>query len=112
MSSATARTAMVPVSRQVRAYFAPYDRSADQPAVFDPGKHGAFLLDAPPSPWLDLGWIENFQRTSGTGMEALRAGSRGAPAGQYRKTLDARVEFDFREWGKLQMGLWQGDRSI
>ena len=57
MSGLPSRAAMVPMGRRVRAYFAPFDRSSGMPAVFDPGKHGAFLLDAPPSPWLGLGWI-------------------------------------------------------
>jgi len=34
-----------------------YDRT---PTIFDPGKYGAFLLDAPPAPWLDLGWVNIF----------------------------------------------------
>src|SRR5438094_6334315 len=49
-----------------RAYFAPVDRATGTPAIFDPGKHGAFSLDAPPAPWLDLGWIDNFQRLCGS----------------------------------------------
>jgi hypothetical protein len=80
--------------------------------VFDPAKHGAFLLDAPPSPWIDLGWVENFERRSATSVEALRAGTRGAPSTQYRGDLEARVEFDFREWGKLQMALAGGSEHL
>lgn len=108
MSSFAIRPAMVPVSRRVRAYFAPVDRTTESGAVFDPGKYGAFPLDSPPSPWLDLGWIDNFQRFSLTPSQPLRAGTNGATAGQYRGLLDARVEFDFREWGKLQMALAGG----
>lgn len=108
MSSFAIRPAMVPVSRRVRAYFAPVDRSTESGAVFDPGKYGVFPLDSPPSPWLDLGWIDNFQRFSLTPSEPLRAGSHGAAAAQYRGALDARIEFDFREWGKLQMALAGG----
>lgn len=105
MSTSPLRAAMVPIVRRVRAYFAPLDRETGMPSIFDPGKHGAFLLDAPPFPWLDLGWIDNFQRWSATPIEPLRAGKRGAPLSQFRGSLDARVEFDFREWGKLQMAL-------
>jgi hypothetical protein len=103
---------MVPVSRRVRAYFAPVDRSAEQPAIFDPGKAGAFLLDTPPAPWLDLGWIDNFQRISETNSGPLRAGARGAPVAQFRGPLDAQVSFDFREWGKLQMALAGGSEHL
>src|SRR3989440_6447089 len=57
MSTMALRTAMIPITRRIRAYFAPVDRATGTPAIFDPGKHGAFPLDAPPAPWLDLGWI-------------------------------------------------------
>jgi len=112
MSSAPVRAAMVPVTRRVRAYFAPVDRTTEQPAIFDPGKYGAFDLASPPAPWVDLGWIDNFRRFCGTSTEALRAGEFGAVTGQYRGPLDARVEFDFREWGKLQMALAGGSQHM
>ena len=112
MSSSPLRSAMVPVTRRIRAYFAPMDRTAGTPAVFDPGKQGAFPLDAPPAPWLDLGWIDNFQRFCATTTEPLRAGTRGAPAGQFRGPIDVRIEFDFREWGKLQMALAGGSEHM
>ena len=112
MSTMALRTAMVPITRRVRAYFAPVDRTTGTPAIFDPGKHGAFLLDAPPAPWLDLGWIDNFQRLCGTPTVALHVGGRGAPAAQFRGSLDAKIEFDFREWGKLQMALACGAQHM
>jgi len=108
VSTSPLRPAMVPVTRRVRAYFAPVDRSTESPSVFDPAKHGAFLPDAPPAPWRDLGWIDNFHRYCGTATEALRAGARGAPVSQFRGALDVHVGFDFREWGKLQMALAGG----
>ncbi len=106
------RSTMQPVTRRVRAYFAPVDRTTETPAVFDPAKYGAFVLDTPPAPWLDLGWITNFQRWSRTATDALRAGTRGAPAQSVRGALDAEVEFDFREWGKLQMALEAGSQHM
>ncbi len=112
MSIGLLRSAMVPILRRVRAYFAPVDRVTEAPAFFDPGKHGAFLLDAPPAPWLDLGWIDNFQRFCGTATESVAGGVRGAPSAQFRGPLDARVEFDFREWGKLQMALACGSEHM
>src|SRR5437764_1019216 len=69
-------------------------------------------LDSPPAPWIDLGWIDNFQRVSLTPSEPLRAGIRGAAAAQFRGILDARIEFDFREWGKLQMALAGGSEHM
>ncbi len=112
MNNGPVRAAMVPVSRRVRAYFGPFDQSANRPAVFDPGKHGAFALDAPPAPWIDLGDINKFQVTSGTELQALQTGNKGAAAGQFRRALDARVEFDFRSWGKLQMALAGGSQHM
>jgi hypothetical protein len=112
MSTSPLRAPMVPVTRQVRAYFAPMNRVTGAPSIFDPGKYGAFLLDAPPAPWLDLGWIENFQRFSGTPTELLRAGLQAVPVTQFRGSLDARIEFGFREWGKLQMALACGSEHM
>ena len=112
MTNFSNRSAMVPVSRRVRAYFAPVNRATEAPAIFDPGKLGAFQLDSPPPPWLDLGWVDNFARLSLTPAEPLRAGVRGAAAAQFRGMLDARVEFDFREWGKLQMALAGGSEHM
>ena len=112
MSTSPLRAAMVPITRRVRAYFAPMNRATGALNLFDPGKCGLFALDQPPTPWIDLGWIDNFQRFCGTTTEPLRAGSRGAPASQLRGALDAHVEFDFREWGKLQMALACGSEHM
>jgi hypothetical protein len=112
MTSFATRGGMVPLSQRVRAYFAPVNRATEIPTLFDPGKSGAFALDTPPSPWIDLGWIDNFQRVSLTPSEPLRAGIRGAAAAQFRGVLDARIEFDFREWGKLQMALAGGSEHM
>ncbi|MGH9579687.1 MAG: hypothetical protein ACRD2R_01730, partial [Terriglobales bacterium] len=102
------RPPMAPAARRVRAYFAPVTRATGTPTVFDPAQNAAFDPVAPPAPWVDLGWIENFRRTSATRVEAVRGGPQGATAAQFRAQLDARVEFDFREWGKLQMALAGG----
>jgi hypothetical protein len=112
MSTAPLRTAMVPVSRRIRAYFAPMNRVTGVPSIFDPGKYGLFTLDSPPSPWLDMGWIDSFQRFCRTTTEPLRSGPQGTPSAQYRGPLDVRVEFEFREWGKLQMALASGSEHM
>ena len=112
MSTSPLRAAMVPVTRQIRAYFAPMNRTTGSPSIFDPGKYGAFLLNAPPAPWLDLGWVDNFQRLCTTLTEPLRAGMQGALAMQFRGSLDTRIDFDFREWGKLQMALACGSEHM
>lgn len=112
MSTLAVRPAMVPVTRRVRAYFAPVDRATETPAIFDPGKYGAFLLTTPPSPWIDLGWVDDFQRFCATATEPLRAGPQGTPVTQFRSTLSVQVEFEFREWGKLQMALAGGSEHM
>ncbi len=102
------RAGLRPIARQTRAYFAAVDRVNGPMATFDPSKDGGFQLDAPPAPWIDLGWIENFQRTTTSQIEPLTGGAVGAVSGQARHALGARVDFEFRDWGKLQMALAGG----
>jgi hypothetical protein len=112
MSTSPLRPAMVPVTRQIRAYFAPVNRTTETPTIFDPAAGGVFALDAPPAPWLDLGWIEGFERYYDTPTDVVRAGANALPAAQFRGPLEARVEFEFREWGKLQMALAGGSEHM
>ncbi len=104
------RSTMRPVSRRVRAYFAPV--VADKPAIFDPAKCGGFALDTPPVGWTDLGWVRNFKRTPETKIVSVHAGAKGETSAAYRQNLGARVEFDFAEWGKLQMALAGGSQDM
>lgn len=104
------RSLMRPIGRSVRAYFAPVSRTSSQPSIFDPAV--SFDLDTPPAPWISLGDVECFQRTPETKVEVVRAGTMGAVAGQCRSLLDARVAFEFREWGKLQMALAGGSQHM
>ncbi len=112
MSTSPLRPAMVPVTRQMRAYFAPVNRTTETPTIFDPAASGAFAPDAPPPPWLDLGWIEAFDRYYDTPTDVVRSGANALPTAQFRGPLEARVEFDFREWGKLQMALAGGSEHM
>ena len=111
MSTSSVRAAMVPVSRQMRAYFAPVDRATETPTIFDPGC-GAFLLSTPPSPWIDLGWIGNFERSYSTPPDIMRSGATALPVAQFRGSLAAYVDFNFMEWGKLQMALACGSEHM
>jgi len=112
MSTSPLRPAMVPVTRQIRAYFAPVNRTTEAPTIFDPAASGMFALNSPPAPWLDLGWIESFERSYDTPTNVVRAGANALSAAQFRGTLEARVEFEFREWGKLQMALAGGSEHM
>jgi hypothetical protein len=96
----------------MRAYFAPVNRITETPTIFDPAASGVFALDAPPSPWLDLGWIESFERYYDTPTDVVRSGANALPSVQFRGPAEARVEFDFREWGKLQMALAGGSEHM
>lgn len=112
MSTSPLTAAMVPVTRQMRAYFAPVIRTSETPTVFDPGIAGLFPLDSPPAPWLDLGWIDNFERSYETPTDAVGSGVRAMAMAQFRGPVEARVEFDFRQWGKLQMALAGGSEHM
>jgi hypothetical protein len=112
MSTTPLRAAMVPVTRQMRAYFAPVNRTSETPTIFDPGVCGVFALDTPPAPWLDLGWIDNFERSYDTPTDVVRSGALALAAAQFRGPLEARVGFDFRQWGKLQMALAGGSEHM
>jgi hypothetical protein len=112
MMTSPLRAAMIPVTRQMRAYFAPVNRATETPTIFDPGASGAFALDSPPEPWLDLGWFENFERWYDTPTDVVRSGARTLPNLQFRGPQEARVEFDFRQWGKLQMALAGGSEHM
>lgn len=108
----TVVNAMPPVAQRVRAYFAPVDRVNRIPAVFDPSVNGQFSLDAPPAPWTDLGWIEDFARKSASKIAPLVTGSPGVTQFQVRDTVDASVSFRFKTWSKLSMALSGGSQHM
>lgn len=110
--SATPLAALPPVGRAVRAWFAPVNRAQQQPTLFDPSVSGRFALDAPPAPWIDLGWIENFARKSASKYGQMATGSPAAPQYQVRETLDATVSFRFKAWSKLSMALAAGSQHM
>ena len=106
------RSQMAPAARAVRAYAAPVNRATGLIAAFDPAGQGQFDLDSPPVPFIDLGWVENFQRTALTKYEALRTGPGANITVQYRTQPEARLEFDLPSWGKLQLALSGGTQQM
>ncbi len=108
----TVTETMPPAIRRVRAYFAPVDRAAGLPTIFDPAQSGGFALDAPPEPWMDLGWIQGFERTSGTVIAAVKAGAPAVTQMQVRSDVEATVRFRFESWGKLQLSLAAGTQQM
>jgi hypothetical protein len=103
---------MAPIVGRVRAYFAPVSRATEQPTLFDAAQSGAFALNAPPAPWLDLGWIAGFARTCGTKVTAVRGGAPATVQTQTRTEIDATVAFAFESWGKLQLALSAGTQQM
>lgn len=111
MSTTTWNT-LPPVTRRVRAYFAPVNRVNRVATVFDPSVNGRFSLDAPPAPWIDLGWIEDFGRKSLSKIAPLVIGSPGMTQYQVKDSVDATVSFRFKMWSKLSMALSSGTQHM
>lgn len=104
--------AMSPVVRRVRAYFAPVDRNTGHATIFDPAQAGRFDADAPPAPWIDLGWVHGFARDSTTKIEPVRSGAPAAAQSQVRTEMEATVRLAFESWGKLQIALSAGTQQM
>jgi hypothetical protein len=103
---------MSPVVGRVRAYFAPVVRATETPTIFDVAVNGGFDLNAPPAPWIDLGWIDGFVRKCGTKIAALRSGTPAATQMQVRSEIEATVSFAFESWGKAQLALSAGTQQM
>ena len=94
-----------PTVRRVRGYFAPVNRATGVPTAFDGTQAAAFEVDAPPAPWVDLGWINGFTRTSATKLQVIESGAPGAVMLQGRQSIGATVSMNFERWSKLTMAL-------
>jgi hypothetical protein len=110
--TATWFSAPAPVTRRVRAFFAPVNRAAQTPVLFDPSEQGRLSLDAPPAPWISLGWVQNFVRKTASKSSSLMTGIPAAPLEQVRETLEAQVSLQFLSWTKLTMGLATGSQHM
>ena len=105
-------SAVAPVTRRVRAYFAPVNREAGLPTLFDAAQMGTFALSSPPAPWADLGWCSNFARKSATKIGALTTGAPAVVQSQVVTQVEASVELEFESWGKLQLALAAGSQQM
>jgi hypothetical protein len=105
-------SAPAPVTRRVRAYFTPVNRTAQTPALFDVSQQGAFDLDSPPAPWIDLGAIQGLAREAHSKSTPIMTGIPAATLQQARETLDAHVSFEFLSWTKLTMALATGSQHM
>jgi hypothetical protein len=104
--------APAPVARRARAYFAPVNRSAQTPVLFDPAQQGRFSLNSPPAPWVSLGWIQNLVRKPLSRTASLLTGIPAAALEQVRETLEAQVSCEFLSWTKLTMALATGSQHM
>jgi hypothetical protein len=104
--------APAPVVRRVRGYFAPVNRGAGVPVLFDPEQQGQFSLNSPPAPWVSLGWIKDFARKSSSKTVPVMTGVPAAVLEQTREALDAQVSFQFLSWTKLTMALATGSQHM
>ncbi len=110
--TATWFSAPAPVARRVRAFFAPVNRATQMPVLFDPSEQGRFSFDAPPAPWLSLGWVQNFVRKTASKSTPLMTGIPAAPLEQVRESLAAEVSLQFLSWTKLTMALATGSQHM
>jgi hypothetical protein len=105
-------SAPAPVARRVRGYFAPVNRATQTPVPFDPTTQSGFSLDTPPTPWISLGWIQEFTRKPGSKTSAVLAGIPATTLEQVRETLEAQVSLQFLSWTKLTMALATGSQHM
>jgi hypothetical protein len=103
---------VAPVTRRLRVFFAPVNRSTAQPTLWDPTTLATFNPAAPPAPWLDLGWCSQFVRTSGTKISPLLTGAPANVTVQVRTEVEASVALEFESWGKLQLALTAGVQQM
>jgi hypothetical protein len=96
----------------MRAYFAPVNREAGVPTLFDAAQTGTFALSSPPAPWIDLGWCSKFARKSATKIGALTTGAPAVVQSQVVTQVEATVELEFDSWGKLQLALAAGSQQM
>jgi hypothetical protein len=105
-------SAPAPVARRVRGYFAPVNRVAQMPVLFDAAEQGGFNLDAPPAPWISLGWIQGFVRKPQSKTAPVLTGIPAGTLEQVRETIEAQVSFEFLSWTKLTMALSTGSQHM
>ena len=105
-------SAPAPVTRRIRGYFAPVTRGIKMPAFFDPSQQGLFNLDAPPAPWIDLGWMQNLVRKPASKSVPQLTGIPAATLQQIRQTVEAQLTVQFLSWTKLTMALATGSQHM
>jgi hypothetical protein len=101
-----------PTVRRVRGYFAPVNRATGTATAFDATAVAAFDPDTPPAPWIDLGWIGGFARSSETKLQVVESGAPGTVLLQGRQSVGATLSMTFERWSKLTMALSCGAQQM
>ena len=102
---------MPPAVRRVRAYFAPVERQTSTPTPFDASAAALFDASAPAAPWIDLGWVDGFTRSSQTKVQAVESGAPATVLLQTRQSVGSTVSLSFERWSKLTMALSSGTQQ-
>ncbi|HEY9137541.1 MAG TPA: hypothetical protein VIM67_04655 [Terriglobus sp.] len=76
----------------VRAYFAPVDRTNGVPLAFDPASMGRFGLEAPPTGWINAGAVASVKRNAGVGWKPVWSGTPAIVLSQGRSNVEEAVE--------------------
>src|ERR1035437_905533 len=101
-------SAPAPVARRVRGYFAPVNRAAQTPVLFDPAEQGGFSLNAPPlsvdQPGLDSGVHAKSGEQERRGVDGDSGQRAGAGAGD----AGGAGEFGISELDQADHGLGDG----
>ena len=100
------------ITRRMRAYYAPVNRVTGAPTIFDPALQSGWSESAPPSPWVDLGWITDFARSAESVIAEVDSGMPATIALQTRTRLGATVSLRFAAWSKLTMALATGSQHM
>lgn len=102
-----------------RAFYAPYNISlgsavADTtqgPNILDLTK-GPFDENNLPAGWFDLGWIKDFAMSPESKVGNIRSGYRGAVRSKVRGMVGEKMQFKFREAGRMQYKIATGTDVI
>jgi hypothetical protein len=105
-------SAPAPTRRRVRGYFAPVNRATKVPTIFDVAAQGGFELDAPPAPWISIGWIQRLTRKASSKTVPVLNGIPATTLEQVRESVTAEVSLEFLSWTKLTMALATGSQHM
>lgn len=96
----------------VRAYFAPVDRTNGVPMAFDPALTGRFVFTAPPAGWIDAGVVASVKRNAGAGWKPVWSGAPAMVQSQGRASVEESIEVVMPSWTRLAVALSSGMQTM